>query len=331
MIATSNRDREHPAGIFALACLALALLGACTPSAPPSPATPTPTRLSTIPADVVKVNPQTDAYPPVLHSDAWEQPRPLGPPIDTAGAEDSPFITPDGQHLYFVFTPDVRVPVEKQLLDGVTGLYSSERQGDGWGEPQRVVLTKPGELALDGCEFLEGNTLWFCSARAGNYRGVDLWQAQLQGDHWGDIRNAGEQLNQDCQVGEMHLSADGATMYFHRASSRPQADLDIWVTNLVGDQWTEPENVRAVNTDAAEGWPSLSQDGRELWFTRWFQGSPAVFRSILGPGGWGEPELIVSSFAGEPSLDVQGDLYFVHHFYRDGKMIEADIYTAPRR
>jgi hypothetical protein len=38
----------------------------------------------------------------------------------------------------------------------------------------------------------------------------------------------------------------------------------------------------------------------------------------------------VDHFAGEPTLDAQGNLYFVHHFYRDGVMIEADIYTAVR-
>ena len=40
------------------------------------------------------------------------------------------------------------------------------------------------------------------------------------------------------------------------------------------------------------------------------------------------PELVISQFAGEPSVDANGNIYFVHHFYRDGRMIEADIYVA---
>ena len=48
-------------------------------------------------------------------------------------------------------------------------------------------------------------------------------------------------------------------------------------------------------------------------------------------GEWQEPELIVSQFAGEPTLDSQGNLYFVHHFYRDGRMIEADIYVSRKK
>ena len=48
-------------------------------------------------------------------------------------------------------------------------------------------------------------------------------------------------------------------------------------------------------------------------------------------GKWSKPELIVSQFAAEPSLDNTGNLYFTHHFFKDGKMIEADIYVAYRK
>jgi hypothetical protein len=56
-----------------------------------------------------------------------------------------------------------------------------------------------------------------------------------------------------------------------------------------------------------------------------------LFRSLKGEGGWEEPEMIISQFAGEPSLDEEGNLYFVHHFFEDGQMIEADIYLAKKK
>ena len=68
-----------------------------------------------------------------------------------------------------------------------------------------------------------------------------------------------------------------------------------------------------------------------MWFLRYYQGSPGVFRSLKSGGEWGEPELIVSQFAAEPSLDNAGNLYFTHHFIKDGKMIEADIYVTQRK
>lgn len=82
-------------------------------------------RHSKLPSDIVKRTPETDQYPPILYSNDYEPPVPLGPGVNTSGAEDSPFILPDGKTLYFVFTPDVRVPVEKQVLDSVTGVWVS--------------------------------------------------------------------------------------------------------------------------------------------------------------------------------------------------------------
>ena len=97
-------------------------------------------------------------------------------------------------------------------------------------------------------------------------------------------------------------------------------------------EWQTPENVAAVNTVADERWLYVTQDGKGLWFTGTYLGSPAICRSVKVNGAWGEPELIISQFAGEPSVDGDGNIYFVHHFYTaDSRMIEADIYTAQRK
>ena len=81
-------------------------------------------------------------------------PVPLPYPTNTAGGEDSAFILPDGQTLYFFFTPDVSIPVEQQVLDQTTGIYISHRLNSAWTDPERVWLQNPGKLALDGCQRL---------------------------------------------------------------------------------------------------------------------------------------------------------------------------------
>ena len=74
----------------------------------------------------------------------------------------------------------------------------------------------------------------------------------------------------------------------------------------------------------------VTEDETEMFFTRTHLGTPDIFRSLKVNGTWTEPELIVSQFAGEPTLDSEGNLYFTHHFYEDGEMIEADIYYCDR-
>ena len=48
-------------------------------------------------------------------------------------------------------------------------------------------------------------------------------------------------------------------------------------------------------------------------------------------GEWQDPELVISQFAGESSIDNEGNVYFTHHFFNNGVMLEADIYVAYRK
>jgi len=102
-----------------LLTLFLLTLSSCSDSSLPL-STPTlvPSRYSRISDSAEKMEPATDRLPPILHSPDWEEPIPMAGPINTAGGEDSPFITPDGKTFYFFFTPDVLIPAEKQLTDG---------------------------------------------------------------------------------------------------------------------------------------------------------------------------------------------------------------------
>lgn len=283
-------------------------------------------RSSAIPESASKISPAQDSHAPVLHSDLFLEPLPLEGPINTAGAEDSPFISPDGSMLFFFFTPDVDVPPEGQLLDRVTGIYLSRKTGQGWTQPERVLLQDEGKLALDGCGFFDGNTLWFCSAREG-YTGLQWFKADLVEGQWVNWRSAG--FDPSYEVGELHIHAD--ELYFHSDRDGGQGGMDLWKSAREAGGWGPPQNLTRLNSDASEGYPFVTADGNELWFTRWYQGTPAIYRSVWIIDDWGEPELIVSQFAGEPTLDPDGNLYFVHHYYRDGEMIEADIYVAERR
>jgi len=319
-------------GIMVAAVLAS---GCVAPSQPQPTPTPTPTRAESIPDDAVKITAQTDLFPPVVHSVGWDEPVPMVAPITTAGAEDSPFITPDGNTFYFFFTPDVDVPANEQLFDGVTGIWWSKRAGGAWSEPQRIILND--DLSLEGCPFVQGDTMWFCSVRNGNYGEVDFYTAKYVGEEWTDWENAGQRLNEQYTVGELHISTDGGIMYFGWEAPGGYGGRDIWKLERTDGEWGGPVNLGpTVNSDGNEDLPFLSSDGDELWFSgqsRLGYPGPAVFRSVKsGDGSWSEPEEIISSFAGEPTLDDQGNIYFVHHFFdEDIKMVEADIYVAYRR
>ncbi len=284
------------------------------------------TRQESIPADAVKRTPETDVYPPVLHSDDWETPVPLDSMINTAGGEDSPFIPADRDELYFFFTPDVSIPAEQQVSDGVTGIYVSEYLNNTWQPARRVMLQDPGKLALDGAEFVQGNTMLFASAREG-YTGIHWFRSEYMNNRWTNWQLA--DFDPAYEVGELHIHNE--ELYYHSSRNGGKGQYDIWMLTLTGGEWQNPVNIEAVNSSDMEGWPYITPDGNELWFTRIYLGSPAVYRSEKNTGSWQEPELIISQFAGEPTLDKDGNIYFVHHFYEEGVMIEADIYVALKK
>ena len=293
-----------------------------------------------IPENAIKMTPAMDTWPPELRSTEWEEPVPMPGPVNTAGGEDSPFITPDGEWFFFFFTPDVSVPANLQLHDGATGIYWSRRTAKGWTEPERVVLND--DVGLDGCQFVQDDTMWFCSVRPNDAlrEGPEWYVARLVNGVWSDWHNAGEQLNLDYEVGELHISADGRTMFCGRdAEQGGEGDMDLWTLERNADGWDPPVNMGpVVNSERLEGWPWVSSDGNELWFTGnspVHGPGPSLWRSVKdSTGSWGEPEEIVSRFAGEPTLDDEGNIYFTHHFYTGTtpiQMIEADIYVCYRK
>jgi len=283
-------------------------------------------RTRAIPTDIAKVTPAMDNYPPRLHSDEFEKPIPM-PVISTAGAEDSPFIPAGKDEMFFVFVPDIRIPPEKQVIDGASGIWHSKKVNGEWIKPTRIWLQDAGKLSLDGCPFVDGDNMLFCGAREG-YTGLQWSTAKRVDGVWQDWKV--DDFNPEFNVGELHITVDGKELYYHSSQPGGLGETDIWMLTKVNGEWKNPTNVKVINSNVSEGMPYITPDQKELWFNRWYMGSPAVYRSKKLKGEWQEPELIVSWFAGEPTLDKEGNLYFVHHYYEDGVMLEADIYVAKK-
>lgn len=292
-------------------------------------------RAGAIPSGAVKMTPENDTAPPVLNpafAHIWHEPVPLPGPVNTAGAEDSPFITPDGNTFYFWFNGDQSRDAYAQVADPMTGLYWTSKIDGQWQEPERLFLQYFDQISFDGDPAVYGDTLWFGSIREGNYRDIDIWRAELIEGRWTNWANAGELFNRTWEVGELHIAAGGEEIYFGSSREGGMGGKDIWCIRRSGGQWQPPENVAAVNTGGDEGQPFITGDGSQLWFTR-LTPAPEVYRSLKVDGQWQAPEMVLSSLAGEPALDLAGNIYFVHHRWDDalGRATEANIYVCYRK
>jgi outer membrane protein OmpA-like peptidoglycan-associated protein/Tol biopolymer transport system component len=115
-----------------------------------------------------------DIYTSTLRPDGkWTVPAKLSNKINTSYNEESVFIHPDNQTLYF--SSDGRPGM------GGLDIYMSRRQPNGeWGEP--VNLGYPINTAGDENSLLvsrDGETAWFASDRKGGFGGLDIYSFDL--------------------------------------------------------------------------------------------------------------------------------------------------------
>src|SRR5205085_7828994 len=102
-----------------------------------------------------------------------------------------------------------------------------------------------------------------------------------------------EQINTEFGDGAASIAADGQTIYFAtNRNTTENNDMNIWVATLEGRDWKNIREVGApVNTTKWESQPSISPDGKKLFFASNRAGkSVDIFVSHqLADGRWTEP------------------------------------------
>lgn len=283
-----------------------------------------PDRESLIPTETIKMTLDNDKTPPLSLSGEYENPVPLPYSVNTRGAEDSPFVMPDGKTLYVWFTPDGNREVIAQTTDMATGIYKFEKFSSGWNLAERLWFAEPDEAHLDGCGFFQDNNIWFCDVREG-FTGMQWLTSENKDGEWSAPEIV--EFIPDDEIGELHMSNNGNELYFHSFRFGGLGGMDIWLSRKIDGAWQQPENLVNINSEDDESWPALSPSEDELWITRNY----GLWRSMKINSEWQAPELMFSPLAGEATIDSQGNVYFTHHYYENDRMIESDIYIAYKK
>ena len=85
---------------------------------------------------------------------------------------------------------------------------------------------------------------------------------------WGTPQSISEKINSPLNEGTCAISADGRKLIFTSCIGRDgYGSCDLFESRKIGNQWTEPKNLGiGVNSQEWESQPSLSADGRTLYF-----------------------------------------------------------------
>jgi OmpA-OmpF porin, OOP family len=109
----------------------------------------------------------------------WSTPKNLAKPVNSAGFDGDPCLSPDGKLLYFTRCSDKKGPNGQSCCK----IYVAEKAGgDTWKEAKEL----PAPINI-GCEanpriMADNKTLLFASIRAGGKGGFDIYRSQLKND-----------------------------------------------------------------------------------------------------------------------------------------------------
>lgn len=116
----------------------------------------------------------------------------------------------------------------------------------------------------------DGRTLYFVSNRPGGVGGHDFWlttKAERLDTIFTPPVNLGKPINTELNEGVASIAADGQTIFF-TGCNRPDGlgDCDLYEAELDGTEWKNVRNVSEINSPYWDSQPSISSDGKTLYF-----------------------------------------------------------------
>jgi outer membrane protein OmpA-like peptidoglycan-associated protein len=108
------------------------------------------------------------------------------------------------------------------------------------------------------------------TARKGNHASFDenIYVSRKVNGHWLVPQGISNLINTSENEGTSSINADGRVLVFTRCGSpEGQGSCDLFITEREGNVWKQPRPLREVNSPYWDSHPSLSADGRRIFFT----------------------------------------------------------------
>lgn len=234
--------------------------------------------------------------------------RNLGPGINTKSDEYFPFLSNDGQTIFYTSRKD-------QFTD--ENLYVSSNEGKGWNSGSKVSGFNSKQNEGMTTLVRDGRHLFFTACERASVMGTcDIWKAELKGKEITDLEPTTGQVNSEAWESQASISCDGSVLYFASNREGGYGGTDIWKCNrMANGDWSEPENLGDhINTKGDEEAPFITNDGRTLYF------------SSTGHIGLGEQDIFMSRLGGTDFWSLPVNLGMpVNSSYRElGFFLSAD-------
>jgi outer membrane protein OmpA-like peptidoglycan-associated protein/Tol biopolymer transport system component len=176
-----------------------------------------------------------------------------------------------------------------------------------------ILLTNINSISNDYTPQVNptGTKLYFTSVRKGGFDkmkettpndfGEDVYYSELTNEQWSQPQLLPEPINSMGDDFGSAFTGDGQTMVYVKCDDPDGiGNCDLYITQLVGTEWTVPSNMgNVVNSEEWESQPTISSDGERIIFTSaragGYGGSDLYMTEKNHLGDWGIPQNLGST------------------------------------
>lgn len=194
--------------------------------------------------------------------------------VSTQHNEYLPYLTPDGQAMYFLRqVPEDRSAgfYKRELATKRWRLYCSELKDSSFSEGREMPAPfNTTENEGGPTTTADGKVIYYSRMTMKNgYADCDIFRTTFANGRWGALENAGKNVNGDKSwESQPSVTADGQYLYFASNREGGMGGTDIWRCHrLPNGDWSRAENLGpSINTPGNEKCPFIHADGKTLYF-----------------------------------------------------------------
>ena len=198
-------------------------------------------------------------------SGAWTEPEMLPCCKGDQYQDDNPFITPDGQKLFFT---------RFDAGQGKETIWYADRTSLGWADP-RPVSRKVNAMRLHwSLSVSRAGTLYFQGSREDGYGKSDIYASRLVGGEYQEPVNLGPVINTAAVETCPYIAPDESYLLFNRMDERDREHSGIVISHRdEAGRWLPPVVVIGGATGLGGVSPRISPDGKYLFYVNGSEGT----------------------------------------------------------
>jgi glyoxylase-like metal-dependent hydrolase (beta-lactamase superfamily II)/Tol biopolymer transport system component len=206
----------------------------------------------------------------------WVKPAPM--PFTSDYTDRDFTLSPDGKKIFFGSNrPRSKGSGPLESLD----IFVTKRRAQGrWSDPENIGDPINTDRSENYPSCARNGNLYFFTSRTDGFGGCDIYVSRWENGRYSLPENLGPEINSDKHDWDAFIAPDESFILFssqNRADSIGQQDLYISYKNEDGG-WTAAKNMGpSVNSPEDEICPSLSADGKCLFFTSRRRGRADIY------------------------------------------------------